>query len=166
MPDEYPEWPSGPQVHAYLHSCANKHALARLFRLDTSVMDMQRRDDGKPGWTLTLDAGGQQWKEDFDFVAVCTGQFSEKNIITHPGQKAYLKQGGQVVHSSQYTDPDLCSGKDVVVLGGSKSATDIAVNAAQNGAKSVTMVYLENVWRIPYFVGGINFKNLVYPSVA
>ena len=53
-------------------------------------------------------------------------------------------------------------GKDVVVLGGSKSATDIAVNAVRNGAKSVRMVYRENVWRVPYFVGGINFKRLLY----
>ena len=50
----------------------------------------------------------------------------------------------------------------MVVLGGSKSATDIAVNAVSNGARSVRLVYLENVWRVPYFVGGINFKRLLY----
>ena len=66
------------------------------------------------------------------------------------------------MHSSEYTDPTLCKGKNVVVLGGSKSATDIAVNTVNNGASSVTLVYLENVWRVPYFVGGINFKNLLY----
>ena len=38
------------------------------------------------------------------------------------------------MHSSEYTDPDMVRGKRVVVLGGSKSATDIAVNAAKNGA--------------------------------
>ena len=66
------------------------------------------------------------------------------------------------MHSSEYTDPTLCRDKDVVVLGGSKSGTDIAVNAANNGAKSVRLVYKENVWRVPYYVGGINFKNLLY----
>ena len=66
------------------------------------------------------------------------------------------------MHSSDYTDPALITGKDVVVLGGSKSATDIAVNAAKNGAKSVRMIYLENVWRVPYIVAGINFKRLIY----
>ncbi|MEM7044508.1 MAG: NAD(P)/FAD-dependent oxidoreductase [Pseudomonadota bacterium] len=162
MPDDYPEWPKGPQVHAYLHSYAEKHRLGRLFRLRTQVASMDRRGDGKPGWTLTLDAGGQTWSEDFDFVAVCTGQFSDKNILTHPGQDAFIARGGQVMHSSEYTDPSICEGKDVVVLGGSKSATDIAVNAAKSGAKSVHLVYLENVWRIPYFVGGINFKRLLY----
>lgn len=162
MPEDYPEWPKGPEVHAYLHSYAEKHRLARLFRLDTNVVSMDRRDDGEPGWTLTLDAGGQTRTEDFDFVAICSGQFSDKNIITHPGQDAFIAEGGQVMHSSEYTAPSNCEGKHVVVLGGSKSATDIAVNAANNGAKSVHLVYLENVWRIPYFVGGINFKRLLY----
>jgi dimethylaniline monooxygenase (N-oxide forming) len=162
MPADYPEWPKGPQVHAYLHSYAVKHKLIRLFRLNTTVADMQRRTDGKPGWTLSLVAGSHEWREDFDFVSVCTGQFSEKNIITHPGQNDFEAQGGVVMHSSEYTDPDICKGKHVVVLGGSKSGTDIAVNAVNNGAAAVTLVYSKNVWRLPYFVGGINFKHLLY----
>ncbi|MBO6758590.1 MAG: NAD(P)/FAD-dependent oxidoreductase [Roseibium sp.] len=162
MPDTYPEWPKGPQVHAYLHAYADKHKLARLFQLNTNVVHMDRRADGKPGWTLTLEAAGKTWTRDFDFVAICTGQFSDKNVLTHPGQDDFVGAGGKVMHSSDYTVPSLANGKDVVVLGGSKSATDIVVNAAQNGAKSVTLVYREPVWRIPYFVGGINFKRLLY----
>ena len=56
------------------------------------------------------------------------------------------------MHSSEYTNPAIwCKDKNVVVLGFSKSATDIAVNAVHSGAKSVTIVYRESVWRIPYF---------------
>jgi dimethylaniline monooxygenase (N-oxide forming) len=162
MPDDYPEWPKGPQVHAYVHAYAKKHNLARLFRLNTTVLSMDRRSDGQPGWTLTLETADKAWTQDFDFVAVCTGQFSDKNIISHPGQDAFVQTGGQVMHSSDYTDSSLATGKNVVVLGGSKSATDIAVNAVKNGAKSVTLVYREPVWRVPYFIGGINFKRLLY----
>ncbi len=162
MPESYPEWPKGPQVHAYLHSYAEKHDLAHLFRLNTNIKTMERRPDSQPGWTLTVEADGREWTEDFDFVSVCTGQFSERKIISHPGQEAFVARGGQVMHSSQYTEPGICRGKDVVILGGSKSATDIAVNAAQNGARSVRLVYRENVWRVPYYVGGINFKRLLY----
>lgn len=162
MPQDYPEWPKGPQVHAYLHAYARKHKLERLFQLNTNVLSMDRRSDGQPGWTLTLKTAGKTWTRDFDFVAVCTGQFSDKNVLPHPGQEAFEAAGGQVMHSSEYTDPSLVRGKDVVVLGGSKSATDIVVNAARNGAKSVTLVYREAVWRVPYFIGGINFKRLLY----
>ena len=160
MPAEYPEWPKGPQVHAYLHSYATKHNLARLFRLNTNVVAMEPREAG--GYRLTLEEAGREWEQDVDFVAVCTGQFSDKNIITHPGQDDFIAAGGEVMHSSEYTDPAMIKGKRVVVLGGSKSATDIAVNAASNGAESVHWVYLEPVWRVPYFVGGINFKRLLY----
>ncbi len=162
MPEDYAQWPKGPQVHAYLHSYADKHKLGRLFQLNTDVVGMERRADGQPGWTLTLESAGRTRKQDFDFVAICTGQFSYKNIISHPGQEEFVAQGGQVMHSSEYTDPEIARGKHVVVLGGSKSATDIAVNAVQNGAEQVTMVYRQNVWRIPYFIGGINFKRLLY----
>lgn len=162
MPEDYPEWPKGPQVHAYLHSYAEKHNLHRLFRLNANVTAMNRRADGAPGWTLTLEAGSHRWAEDFDFVVICTGQFSEKNVISHRGQEGFEAAGGQVMHSSDYTDASMVEDKHVVVLGGSKSATDIAVNAVNSGARSVTWVYLEPVWRVPYFVGGINFKRLLY----
>lgn len=160
MPADYPEWPKGPQVHAYLHSYAAKHKLARLFRLNTNVTSTKHREGG--GYVLTLEEAGHQWTQEVDFVAVCTGQFSDKNIITHPGQDGFVAAGGEVMHSSEYNDPAVIEGKRVVVLGGSKSATDIAVNAARNGARSVHWVYLEPVWRVPYFVGGINFKRLLY----
>jgi dimethylaniline monooxygenase (N-oxide forming) len=101
--------------------------------------------------------------EDFDFVAVCTGQFSDKNVPVFSGEDGFRANGGEVMHSSEYTDPATLKGKDVLVLGFSKSATDIAVNAVNAGAKSVNIVYRESVWRIPYFIGGlINFKRILY----
>ena len=162
MPADYPEWPKGPQVHAYLHAYATKHDLHRLFALNTNVARIERRPDGQPGWRLFLEGPEGARVEDVDFVAACTGQFSDKNIITHPGQEAFIAAGGQVIHSSEYTDSAMARGRHVVVLGGSKSATDIVVNAARNGAASVTFVYREPVWRLPYFIGGINFKRLLY----
>ncbi len=162
MPEEYPEWPKGPQVHAYLESYAKAHGLTGLIRHDTTVEKIARGPGGK-GWVLGLKAGKAAAKDEaFDFVAVATGQFSEKNVLEHPGQDAFVKAGGMVVHSSDYCDSATAKGRDVLVLGFSKSATDIAVNAAQSGARSVTIVYRQNMWRIPYFIGGINFKRILY----
>lgn len=164
MPEAYPEWPKGPQVHAYLADYARENGITGLIRFDTSVTGMARREDSKPGWTLTLAPKGQpETTESYDFVAVCTGQFSDKNMLSHPGQDGFTAAGGQVMHSSDYTDPSMVKGKRVVVLGFSKSATDIAVNAVKSGASQVTIVYREAVWRIPYFIGGlINFKRILY----
>jgi len=163
MPASYPEWPKGPQVHAYLCDYAQSHGLDRLMRFGTSVVAMNRRADGKPGWTLELKGPDGTGREDFDFVAICTGQFSEPQPLRLPGEDAFTAQGGQILHSSRYNDATLARGRKVVVLGGSKSATDIAVNAVDSGASDVTIVYREPVWRIPYFIGGlVNFKRILY----
>nr|QIB84922.1 FAD-containing monooxygenase [uncultured Aminobacter sp.] len=163
MPDTYPEWPKGTQVHAYLRAYAEQNGLVPLIRYGTKVVAMRRREGAK-GWRVELaDGAGKTVSQDFDFVAVCTGNFSEKRELVHPGQDDFTAAGGQVLHSSEYTDPTTVRGKRVVVLGFSKSATDIAVNAVNSGAADVTIVYLEPVWRIPYFIGGlINFKRILY----
>ena len=75
MPDDYPEWPKGPQVHTYLHSYAAKHNLHRLFQLNTNVTLMDRRADGKPNGPLRLRLAATP-DDDFDFVAIGTGNFS------------------------------------------------------------------------------------------
>ena len=164
MPADYPEWPTGPQVYAYLRDYARTHALLPLLRFETSVLGMERRASGMPGWTLQLRGPqSQTTTEDFDFVAVCTGQFNERHALPLQGEDTFKQSGGQIVHSAEHTDADAVKGKRVVVLGGSKSATDIAVHAVKSGANSVTMVYREPVWRIPYFIGGlVNFKRILY----
>jgi cation diffusion facilitator CzcD-associated flavoprotein CzcO len=163
MPDAYPEWPKGPQVHAYLADYAKSHGLDRLMRFNTAVAAMARRAEGKPGWTLELKTPDGATREDFDFVAICTGQFNEPMTLPLPGEDAFKAGGGRIMHSSAYNDASLARGRKVVVLGGSKSATDIAVNAVNSGASKVTIVYREPVWRIPYFIGGlVNFKRILY----
>ncbi|SED82260.1 Predicted flavoprotein CzcO associated with the cation diffusion facilitator CzcD [Rhizobiales bacterium GAS188] len=163
MPDAYPEWPKGPQVHAYLAGFARDHGLEAHLRLNTKVMAMDRFPVGRSGWGLTLESAEGTAKEAFDFVAICTGQFSDKNMVDHPGSAEFKASGGTILHSSEYTDPAILKGKRVMVLGGSKSATDIAVNAVDAGAATVVNVLREPLWRIPYFIGGlINFKHILY----
>jgi dimethylaniline monooxygenase (N-oxide forming) len=163
MPDSYPEWPSAPQVHAYLSNYAQSHGLDRLMRFNAVVVAMDRRADAKPGWTLELEAPAGMSCEDFDFVAVCTGQFNDPLKLSLFGEDTFRTEGGQILHSSSYNDAKLAKGRRVVILGGSKSATDIAVNAVNSGAREVTIVYREPVWRIPYFIGGlVNFKRILY----
>src|SRR6266852_2202780 len=164
MPDSYPEWPNGPQVHAYLTEYAKDHGLMPQMRFNSTVVGMARRNSGIPGWLLEIrTSDGNVAREEFDFVAVCTGQFNEPQTISHPGEDAFKAAGGKILHSAQHTDASIVKGKKVVVLGGSKSTTDIAVNSVDAGATEVTLVYREPVWRIPYFIGGlVNFKRILY----
>lgn len=162
MPADYPEWPTGAEVHRYLRRYAEDHGLIGSMRFGTTVTSMVRRADGAPGWTVTSRRGGVEATEDFDFVAICAGQFARPRRLEVEGLDAFEGAGGEVMHSSAYTDASAVAGKRVVVLGGSKSATDVAVQALADGARSVTLVYRRNVWRVPYRVAGINFKRLLY----
>jgi dimethylaniline monooxygenase (N-oxide forming) len=164
MPASYPEWPKGPQVHAYLSEYADDHGLKPRLRLNTAVTGMARRNSGLPGWTLDVkNPDGSVTNEEFDFVAICTGQFNERRTLSLPGEDAFIAAGGKILHSAQHADAASVKGKSVVVLGGSKSATDIAVNSVNAGASAVTLIYREPVWRIPYFIGGlVNFKRILY----
>jgi dimethylaniline monooxygenase (N-oxide forming) len=164
MPADYPEWPTGPQVYDYLYEYARANGLLSLIRLNTSVVSMARRASGAKGWSLQVSGlDNTITTEEFDFVAVCTGQFTDRQALPLPGEKAFTDAGGKILHSAEHTDTAAVKGKNVVVLGGSKSATDIAVHAVKSGASSVTMVYREPVWRIPYFIGGlVNFKRILY----
>ncbi len=164
MPNSYPEWPKGPQVHAYLSEYADDHGLKPQLRFNSAVTGMARRNSGVPGWTLDIkNPDGSVSHEEFDFVAICTGQFNERQTLSIPGEDAFTAAGGKILHSAQHADAASAKGKSVVVLGGSKSATDIAVNSVNAGASAVTLVYREPVWRIPYFIGGlVNFKRILY----
>jgi dimethylaniline monooxygenase (N-oxide forming) len=57
MPEAYPEWPKGPQVHAYLSAYADDHALRPLIRFGVTVEAMER-GEGATGWTLSLRGEG------------------------------------------------------------------------------------------------------------
>ena len=102
MPDSYPEWPKGPQVHAYLTDYAREHGLMQRMRFNTAVVGMARRNSGLPGWTLEIrNPDGSVTHEEYDFVAVCTGQFNERQTISHPGDEAFKAAGGEILHSAR-----------------------------------------------------------------
>jgi len=174
--------------------------LLQMFHFGSSVKSIDKRNDGKNGWVLTIEEtkrgnantssniphhnkaeknehedakcmklvsmGIHVYEMTFDFVVVCTGTFTNPYMLVHPGQDKFANSGGLVKHSSEYKDMDICrdiEGKRVIIIGGSKSATDIAVHAVKEGrAQQVILLYRRNVWRVPYFVGGINFKHLLY----
>ena len=92
---------------------------------------------GQPGWTLEHQQSG--WRDHAARISISSrsapASSTNRASCICPGEDGFKAQGGQILHSSQYTDPTLAKGKKVVVLGGSKSATDIAVNAVNAGAQ-------------------------------
>ena len=71
------------------------------------------------------------------------------------------------MHSSEYKNvSNDMKDRRVVVIGGSKSAADIAVHAAEQAGGAhqgqVTLLYRRNIWRVPPFIAGINVKHVFF----
>ena len=76
--------------------------------------------------------------ETFDYAVVSTGHFSVPFIPEYEGMNSFL---GRIMHSHDFRDAEEFRGKDVIVLGSSYSAEDVALQCNKYGAKSVTVSY-------------------------
>lgn len=95
MPTSYPEWPTGPQVHAYLADYARDYGIKRLIRFNTAVLQMNRRPDSIPGWKLDLrGTDSHTTQEDFDFVVICTGPI-QRAADHKPPRQGHFRDSGR-----------------------------------------------------------------------
>lgn len=160
MPAHYPDWPSGEQVQAYLAAYADRFGVTPHVRLRTRVTATEARTDGRPGWRVrAADADGGESTDDFDWLVVCNGVFSEPHLPQVGGRDAFEAAGGRVLHSSRVGDGAVFQGKRVAVVGYAKSAADAACAAVQESAAEVTLVFRRAMWKMPpYFFGRVHLK--------
>jgi Flavin-binding monooxygenase-like len=156
MPRDYPEWPAGEQVQAYLAQYANHFGLAPALRLSTEVTSAAPAPDG--GWTIaTADAVTDQ----VDQVVVANGIFCEPAVPRYPGEAEFAKAGGRVLAGTELHDEEQARGKRVLVVGYGKSACDVTVAISQVAA-STDVIARHLLWKVPRRVGGVvNFKLLL-----
>ena len=159
MPDDYPEWPSGAQMQAYLASYADHFGVTPRIRFSHTVLATRERADA-PGWTLALAGPEGETEQSFDWLILCNGIFSIPAVPAFPGTDVFEAAGGRVLHTSQFTDPAQASGRHVLVVGYGKSSCDVA-NAIVARSASTTMVVRQLIWKIPKRIGNVlNFKHL------
>ncbi len=158
MPKEYPEFPSGQQMLAYLKTYAKQFGVMPHIRLRHRIATAEPLDGG--GWLLGGDADGVPLAERFDFLVVCNGTFSEPFIPQAPGMADFREGGGRILHTTQLASPDLYRDKKVVVVGFGKSACDVA-SAVADEARETYLVFRQAKWKVPKRVAGANYKYLV-----
>jgi dimethylaniline monooxygenase (N-oxide forming) len=123
MSDSVPEFPHHSDMLAYLEAYAERNELKRHFRFRAPVRSVRRVErDGRGCWEV-LAAGAQA--EQFDWVIVATGHYSEPALPELPGEFS-----GSSVHVRDYRTPDPFAGKRVIVVGGAQSALDIVAEIA------------------------------------
>src|ERR1700712_832591 len=73
MPADYPEWPDGAQVQAYLEAYVEHAGIAPLLRLGTEVVHAGPRPGG--GWTVRTRprAGDAEDSSEYDHLVVANG---------------------------------------------------------------------------------------------
>lgn len=165
MPQEFPEFPDGAQVHRYLTAYAEHHSLNSHIRLNCAVNAVTRLEDSR--WHVRFVQNGEpEQAETFDFVVCCNGVFSQPTAPNLPGRAEFEAAGGLAVHSSQLHDTGPLKDRDVIVVGFGKSALDIA-EAALPLARSVTIVCHRTLWKVPrYLMGVINAKHFILSRFA
>jgi cation diffusion facilitator CzcD-associated flavoprotein CzcO len=158
MPREYPQWPTGAQVQAYLEAYAAHFNVLPQVRLSTSVMSIEPAGNG---WDVRVTGAHGADTEQFDRVVVANGIFCEPAVPAYPGQDEFVAAGGQVLAGSDVHDEEMATGKHVIVVGYGKSACDITVPLSAVAA-STDVIARHLLWKVPRKIGGfLNFKLLL-----
>ena len=134
-----PSFPPREVLCDYITGRANHYDVRSWIRFSTPVRMVRYSDDsGRFAVTSENLRDGHVQTEDFDHVIVATGHFSTPNVPSFEGIQSFP---GRVLHSHDFRSADEFAGKDIVVVGSSYSAEDIALQCQKYGAKTVTISY-------------------------
>lgn len=136
-----PSFPPREVLYDYITGRAKKSNVRQYIAFDTAVRQVSF-DDEHQTFTLALEsweAGESSMRtETFDYIIVATGHFSTPNVPEYPG---FMSFPGRILHSHDFRDAVEFAGKDLLILGSSYSAEDIALQSRKYGATSVTISY-------------------------
>lgn len=134
-----PSFPPREVLYDYITGRAKQGNLRPYIRFNT-VADYIEYDDGSECFEVRV----KDLLEDrldssqFDYVIVATGHFSVPNVPFFEGIERFP---GRVMHSHDFREAREFTAKRLLVIGGSYSAEDIALQCHKYGAASVTISY-------------------------
>ena len=121
IPRRYGRWVRRDDLLSYFKEYADAHDLDVRTGVRVSRID--------PGWELETSAGPIHAAT----VIVATGYNGAPFIPDWPGRDAFA---GDLIHSSDYRNPQPFRGRDVLVVGAGNSGAEIATDVADGGASS------------------------------
>ena len=158
---EFPDWPlpaaapnftPGPIMQRYLEDYAEHFGVTPCLKLSTRVLSVDPVDGGKGRWRISSSSGTNEEAEDFDFVVIATGLYSETPFIPdYPGRSDFK---GSVLHVSDIKTRDPLKDKKVAVIGYGKSATDAAGEAVKV-SQEAHLVFRDVHWPVPRKLAGV-----------
>lgn len=143
IPPRAGSWPTRDDFVAYLESFAEHQRFEVRFGTEVSRIDRAGEQ-----WLLHTSAGALEAR----FVVVATGYDGVPKIPDWPGRDGFA---GELLHASQYRNPQRFRTKDVLVVGVGNSGTEIATQLVDGGAARVRVSMRTPVNFVPREVFGI-----------
>ena len=121
-------------LYDYIVGRADRSGFRDQIRFGHPVRRVSRSAGG--GFTVTAhdQANDADVSDDFDYVVVSTGHFSIPNMPHYSGYETF---GGTLMHAHDFRDAVQFADRDVLVIGSSYSAEDVASQLWKYGANSV-----------------------------
>ena len=135
-----PSFPPREVLYDYIVGRAKNAGIQKYLRFNTNVKSVTFSNNQFEIISLNKKENKIS-KEKFDYVVVASGHFSVPYIPEYEGMNSFP---GRILHSHDFRDAEEFRGKNVVVLGSSYSAEDVALQCYKYGAKSVTIGYRNN----------------------
>lgn len=148
----------GAVLHRYLTDFAKAHGVYERVKFHHRVTEVSPAPDG--GWTVTATVQGAASPLAFKTkkVIVATGLTSTPNLPTYKGADSFA---GSIFHAKDFMkrEDTLKSARNVTVVGGGKSAYDVAWAYVEQGNATVDLVIRPDgngpVWiSHPWVIGG------------
>lgn len=151
MPADYPRHPDGQQMQAYLDGYIRQFGIGANLRLNTEVVAADPVDSG---WLLEIRDSGGIHRTSCDHLVIANGVYSEPAMPDYRGTEWFRGAGGQLGHSSEFTDVEWARDRAVVIVGFGSSALEIA-EAVSHVAASTTVLARRLAWQLPPTLGRV-----------
>jgi len=134
-----PSYPPREVLHDYIAGRVKKSGVQKWVTCSTAVKSVAYEEGTGKFTVVSADLlNGSERTESFDFVFCCSGHFSTPNVPSFEGLHSFE---GRVMHAHDFRSAEEMSGKDILIIGTSYSAEDIASQCYKYGVKSVTCSY-------------------------
>lgn len=142
MPDDYPPFQKHTQILKYLNDYADHFNLRGSIVLGREVTRIEKNG---PTW-VTDDSAGDSYRS--RKLVVCSGMHQFPNKYYEQNER-FRDASVSMMHSSDYKRlTDDYFGKDIVIMGGGETASDLAAELT-HAANSVTMCVPHGQWLFP-----------------
>lgn len=132
-------YPPRAVLHDYIMGRVEKSGVRDYIRFNTSVQWVNYSEETGTFTVTVRDMKKDRfYSEEYDYVVVATGHFSTPNVPYFEGLEHFP---GRVLHAHDFRDACEFEGKDILLIGSSYSAEDIATQCYKYGAKSLTISY-------------------------